>query len=75
MTKTAIELARIRELARNGTARRIREQAGLSRREMAESLGIHETTVQKWENGTRAPHGERALRFANLLRELAEVGL
>jgi DNA-binding transcriptional regulator YiaG len=73
MASSAVELVRIRERVRNGSARAIRERAGLSRAEVAEDLGVHETTVQKWEAGERSPRGDIARRYARLLQELSEV--
>ncbi len=69
----AVEIARIRELVRTGRAREIREGAHVSRAEVAADLGVHETTIQKWEAGLREPSGRLALRFGRLLRELGEV--
>ena len=68
------DLARVREKARDGTAREIRERARVSQGEIADELGVHWTTVARWETGQRAPRGELARRYARLLRELEKVG-
>ena len=71
MLSEALELAEVRKWARDGRARAIREQAGLSRAEIARDLGVHETTIQKWEAGERSPRERRlALTYGRLLREL-----
>ncbi len=54
-------------------ARQIREAARVSQARLAEELGVHELTVQRWEAGTRTPSGERRLAYARLLRELDEA--
>jgi DNA-binding transcriptional regulator YiaG len=69
----AVQLAQIRELARSGRARSIRERANVSTKEVADSLGVHEATVARWETGVRSPRGPAALRYAELLRALSEV--
>jgi DNA-binding transcriptional regulator YiaG len=75
MTQTmqAVQLAQVRELLRSGRARAIRERANVSIRELADSLEVHEATVARWESGARSPRGPIALRYAELLRALAEV--
>lgn len=69
----AVEIARVRGLARSGRARAIRQQARLSQAEIAQAVGVHEATIARWESGTRAPRGAAALRWGSLLRELVEV--
>jgi transcriptional regulator with XRE-family HTH domain len=73
MAKDAIEIAKARALIRSGRAQAIRERAGLSRSEVAESVGVNDSTIARWETGERSPRGEGAKRYARLLRELAEA--
>jgi DNA-binding transcriptional regulator YiaG len=54
-------------------AREIREAAGVSQARLASELGVHELTVQRWEAGTRTPHGDLRLAYARLLRELDQT--
>lgn len=63
-------LARARRLASTGEARRLREQAALSLREVADAVGMPHTTLWRWENGQRTPHGAKASAWALLLDEL-----
>jgi transcriptional regulator with XRE-family HTH domain len=56
--------------AEDGSGRRIREAARLSLRLIAESVGVQEATVSRWEKGQRQPRGEAAIRWARLLDRL-----
>lgn len=51
-------------------AREIREAAMVSQERLAGELGVHPLTVQRWEAGTRTPHGDLRLAYARLLAEL-----
>jgi DNA-binding transcriptional regulator YiaG len=64
-------LARVRRLTRSGAARMIRVSAGLSLAEMGAPIPASASTVLRWERGERAPHGERAIRYGELLDRLA----
>lgn len=74
MNKTS-ELAKARRLIRSGRAREIREQAQLSRREIAEGIGpgVDASSVARWECGSRVPRAELALAYAALLQELSQA--
>jgi hypothetical protein len=57
--------------------RTIRVAAGLSLEEVGRDVGAHASTIWRWEvgdktPGNRTPHGEAAVRWAELMRELAE---
>lgn len=70
-----VDLARVRSLTRSGVARSIRLAAGLSLREVAETVGVGLTTVWRWEAGDgpggRTPgNTEAARRYGRLLEEL-----
>lgn len=54
-------------------ARRIREDANVSQVRLAAELGVHELTVQRWEAGTRTPHGDLRRAYARLLHELDQA--
>ncbi|MBI3447149.1 MAG: NAD-glutamate dehydrogenase, partial [Magnetospirillum sp.] len=45
-----------------------RKRAGLTRRELAHVIGVRETTVLRWEQGTRLPRGGLLKRVAVFLR-------
>lgn len=66
-------LAGIREAAKNGDARRAREQARISRMEVAAACGVDQSTVARWELGTRSPRGEAGLKYARLIGRLRHV--
>jgi transcriptional regulator with XRE-family HTH domain len=51
-------------------ARRIREAARLSLRDVAEAIGVSHIAVQRYEAGTRSPRGAVAERYASFLRAL-----
>lgn len=75
MTGTEVlKLARVRRLAREGIARRVRLDAGLSLADVAEAVGVAVATLSRWEHGVRRPTGEPALRYADLLAQLERVG-
>ncbi|MGX7681351.1 helix-turn-helix domain-containing protein [Jatrophihabitans sp. DSM 45814] len=54
-------------------ARAIRQTAGVSRKRLAEELGVHEMTVARWETGQRSPRGELKARYGQLLAGLQKV--
>jgi transcriptional regulator with XRE-family HTH domain len=64
------EVTWIRRLARNGSARIIREGAGLSASEIARELGVSPAAVSRWERGQRVPRGIVAEQSAQILRKL-----
>ena len=45
----------------------LREKAGLTQDELAKSLGVHQTTVGKWETAGIYPRGELIHKIANAL--------
>jgi transcriptional regulator with XRE-family HTH domain len=75
-----IQQALARTRARRGlpspAARRLlREQSGLTQSELARLLDVSRPAVAKYENGTRTPRGDVALRYVEVLGEIArELG-
>lgn len=65
-----LRLAGVRAAAASGEARRLREAARLSIGEVAKACGVDQSTVWRWERGTRRPRGESALRYADLIDSL-----
>lgn len=63
----ALLMQQARELARTGEGRRIRIAGDLSLREVASEIGVHLTTLARWETGEMRPHGEAATRWAQLM--------
>ncbi|MDD3959133.1 MAG: helix-turn-helix transcriptional regulator [Oscillospiraceae bacterium] len=45
-----------------------RKKANLTQREVAESLGLDQTTVSRWECGYKMPRADRLLSIAGLYR-------
>lgn len=70
MNVTPLKLAAVRALAADGSARAIRQQAGLSLSEVAAACGVDQSTVHRWESGKRAPRGDAAIRYGALLEAL-----
>lgn len=66
-----VALSKARRLARSGTARMIRSNAGISLAELAAGVGVSPSTVFRWETGLRSPHGAAALRYVALLDRIA----
>jgi transcriptional regulator with XRE-family HTH domain len=64
-------LIEARRACKDGSAARLREQAGLTRSEMARLVGVTPAAVSRWESAERRPTGEPALAYARALRQLA----
>ena len=67
---TLMQIVATRQRARDGTARAIRQRAGVTLAEMARTVGVTESTMSRWESGQRNPRGEAALRWMEALAEL-----
>jgi DNA-binding transcriptional regulator YiaG len=65
-------LSRARQLAASGEAARIREKAGLHQTDVARTIGVWASTVNRWESGKRKPHGKSGIRWARLLETLRQ---
>ncbi|MFE6895126.1 helix-turn-helix domain-containing protein [Streptomyces sp. NPDC057694] len=52
--------------------RELREQAGLSKAQVARALEVSPSTVSAWESGSREPSGAMRTRYAYLLDGLAQ---
>ncbi|MYT72363.1 MULTISPECIES: helix-turn-helix transcriptional regulator, partial [unclassified Streptomyces] len=59
------------ELPDIAARRALREQAGLSKAQVARALGVSPSTVGGWETGRRDPSGEVRTKYAYLLDGLA----
>ena len=64
-------LAKVRRMAQSGTARAIRVAADLSLAEMGAPIPASASTVLRWERGERMPHGDRAVRYLELLERVS----
>lgn len=72
-TRDLETLAVLRERVASGAVRRIREGAGISRTELASTVGVSLGALTKWELRMRVPTGPAALRYARALERLAAV--
>jgi len=74
MTMTLIQRRRAAVLPSPAERRAIRERAQVSRREIAEELGVSEGAVKWWEAPhSHSPRGSRAIAYRRLLDELKEL--
>lgn len=65
-----VRLSALRFACRTGAARSIRELAGIRQTELAEALGVDDSTVARWESGERTPRAAVGHRYAELLEQL-----
>jgi DNA-binding transcriptional regulator YiaG len=68
--REVVRLVQARRLASTGEARAIRLAAELSLREVADTVGVSVTCLWRWENARRAPQGQPAVFYAELLEQL-----
>lgn len=47
--------------------REARDAAGVSRVQLADQLGVRESTITKWESGQTSPRGHRVSKLAGML--------
>ncbi len=47
-------------------------QKGMSQREIAEKMGVHQPKVSDWLNGIRVPNSKSLVKFAEVLGETPE---
>ena len=63
-------ISQARSALREGRVRELRESHGLSQRELARALGVDETALSRWENGSRMPRSGAAERLYGVLKVL-----
>lgn len=63
-------VVQVREMLRTGKARRIREAAGLSTRDVATAVGVDAKALHKWEIGKTRPQHATAVLYGRFLLEL-----
>ena len=66
-----LERSRKRRLPNPTIRRMLREEAGLTQQDIAETVGVKRSAVSRWEAGTRSPRSPAADRYADVLRGLA----
>ena len=67
-------LARVRErrrLPRPAARKQLREQSGLSQRDVGAALGVTREAVARWESGERHPRPANLCKYLELLDRLA----
>lgn len=72
----ADRMIELRDWIESGYAEELRTAAGLPRRAIASSLDVTETTVWRWERGSRQsggrlPRGRNAIEYHRMLTRLA----
>ena len=65
------DLVRAAQLPKPAERKRIREAAGLSLQRFAGVLGVTPTAVWNWEHGKDGPSLENAVKYRQLLDQLA----
>lgn len=70
---TIIDATIRRRLPTPALARAIREAAGATQAELAEALGVDQSTVARWESGVRRPGPDKAEQYLAVLDALREV--
>jgi transcriptional regulator with XRE-family HTH domain len=58
-------------LGRDGRGRALRERADLSQRDVADMVGVHISSISRWETGKGRPSREAAIRWARVCSEIA----
>lgn len=72
MSDLLAEARMSRSMPSPALARAIRRDACVTQQRIADELGVHWTTVARWERGERVPRGQMRVRYAGLLRALQE---
>jgi len=71
MPDLLLEVRGAKRLPEPQLARAIRIDARVSQSRLAEELGVHWTTVARWERGERTPRGALRRAYTDLLLALA----
>jgi transcriptional regulator with XRE-family HTH domain len=66
-------IAEARDAVETGRAAELRKAARLSQPEVARAARISEAAIYRYEARKRVPHGSAAVRYARVLRRLAEI--
>ena len=62
-----------RSLPEPAERRALREAAGLTQRELADTIGVDRTAITHWESGRRNPDGKRLDAYLEALGALREA--
>jgi DNA-binding transcriptional regulator YiaG len=66
-----ITITAARRIARDGTGRLVRKEAGASLAEVGRAVGVSKASICKWELGQREPTGMNAVMYLKVIRSLA----
>lgn len=69
----ALKIACAWHLSNSGLGKQIREAAKVSQPVISEGVGVTVASVSRWENGLRAPRGDAAVRWVDLLVAMAAL--
>jgi DNA-binding transcriptional regulator YiaG len=53
-------------------ARALRKRCGISGVTIARGIGVHPSQISSWESGQRRPAGPAGIRYARVIRALAD---
>jgi DNA-binding transcriptional regulator YiaG len=74
MTSDLAAIAAARVVLEDGTAAAVRRAAGVSARQLGQSIGASSGTVSSWESGRRSPRDPQlCARFLAAVQGLADV--
>jgi transcriptional regulator with XRE-family HTH domain len=68
MTQPLAELERTLSEHFKGKLRELRARSDKTQDEVAAAIGVHESAVSRWENGSRFPGGAELVRLADLFQ-------
>ncbi|MFD4114431.1 sigma factor-like helix-turn-helix DNA-binding protein [Streptomyces niveus] len=71
MTQSTTRTSSVPPLPPPKERRRLREAKALTEKQVAEALGVTQTTVRSWETGRTSPQGRRREAYARLLETYA----
>lgn len=69
-TSHLVDLTHAVRIGRDGSAKLLRNQAGVSAAAVGSACGVTASTISRWENGRRRPTGPQAVAWVRLLRRL-----
>lgn len=70
ITSEVDRVLELQEWIQTGRAREIRVELGISQRMAAREIGVHESALLHWEDGTRRPHNRNAVQYHKFLERL-----
>ena len=62
-----------RKMSVNENIKKARKAAGITQKELAEVLGVHQKDISRWENGERTPSIEAFTKICKALKASADA--